>query len=270
MHQQFAGWLETLRSEVAAIRASKGNKDSNHKPDKRLDSVLPIQFEHEGRLRWSSAAHSAAMWSALWELAFYACCGVAILAVLVRRWVPGWLWVALVLGIAVTWLVSRFQRRRERPAEQWRAEADVVPGALVYANEALLRDGPEPASNAGFVFTFDPELGADPDRLVDLARRVAELQEEDAEPASDLRELHRRSREWTEDRTPDDPHTFDRVRIPRVLCGNDITYMAMVAVARDELQGGVVDRRIYPLLARRDRNESAALLPLSVWGGDEA
>ena len=41
---------------------------------------------------------------------------------------------------------------------------------------------------------------------------------------------------------------------------------APVTITRDQLPGGVIDRRIYPLLARRDRSESADLLPWSYWG----
>ncbi len=53
--------------------------------------------------------------------------------------------------------------------------------------------------------------------------------------------------------------------MPRSLCGNDQTFMTMVSLSRADLPGGVVDRRLYPLLARRDRNESADLLPASFW-----
>jgi hypothetical protein len=134
----------------------------------------------------------------------------------------------------------------------------------------LWNPGPEIAANAGFVFTFDADLAADPDRLSDLARRVRALEEEDDEPAPDQRELRRRAREWTMDRPPGDPHTFDRVQVPHSLGGNEQTYMTMVALFRDQLPGGVVDRWIYPLLARRDHNESADLLPSSLWAGDEA
>ncbi len=268
MNPDFTAWLDGLRAQVQAVRASKdaaAKKGSDQKPDRRLDGVLPMQFEHDGRLRWADAAHRTAMWSALWQLGFYACWLLAIVAVLARRFVPDWFWVVLVGLFAVTWVMGRVYRRRERPAEQWRQEAEVVPGALVYANPALWEPGPEPASNAGFVFTFDPDLAADPDRLVDLGKRVFALEEQDEEPAPDLRELRRRGREWGEDRTEDNPHTFDRVRVPRSLCGNDQTFMTMVSLSRADLPGGVVDRRLYPLLARRDRNESADLLPASFW-----
>lgn len=260
----FVAWLHGVREAVDAVRASAtqvGGSDS--KRDKRLDSVLPMQFEHGGRLHWAHAAHGASMWSAIFELGIYLCGLLGILFLLLAKWIAPWAWIGLGVGFALVWILHRYYRRLEQPAQQWRQEAEVVPGVLVYANEVLYAPGPEPASNAGFVITFDAGLAADPERLQAVARRCFDLHQPSTSASSDERELQRRCIGWSEERTPDHPHVFDRVPVPRSLCGNDATYFTLVAVARQSLVGGVIDRSLYPLLARRDRNESAELVPPS-------
>ena len=143
-----------------------------------------------------------------------------------------------------------------------------MPGALVYANTVLYEPGPEPA-NAGFVFTFDPALSSDPDRLVELAKRIFDLHREDTPGTPALAELHARCRKWSEDLPEGETHVFDRVQVPEIWSGNKATFMTGVAIGRNQLPGGVLDRRIFPLLARRDRNESVELLPLSYWSAEE-
>jgi len=41
--------------------------------------------------------------------------------------------------------------------------------------------------------------------------------------------------------------------------------MTAVTADRRNLPGGVIDRRAYPLLARPGHNESASLVPASIW-----
>ena len=265
---EFVAWLQELRDAVAVTRTSwsaTGSGSDAAPRDKRLDQVLPMQFEQDGKLVWSEHAHRIAMGSALWELALYVSGFLGVLSLLAFAWVPVWLYVGLGGLFVVAWCMHRFLRTRERPAQSWREQAELVPGALVYANAVLLEPGPEAASNAGFVFTFDDELAADPERLQAIARRCYELHDPGTVASPAERELQRRSIAWSEDRSPDDPHVFDRVRVPASMCGNEGTFLTMVAVSRESLPSGVIDRAIYPLLARRDRNESADLLPPSYW-----
>ena len=268
MNQAFVSWLDGMRAAVEATRASWQQTSSNgeRRPrDKRLDELVPMQFEHDGRLHWAEEANRITMWSSRYRLVVYACLLVGVLFVFASNWVSGAAWRTLGAGFVFVCGASMLLRWRERPAQQWRAEAEVVPGALVYANTVLYEPGAEPA-NAGFVFTFDIALAGDPDRLVHVAQCCFELHREPTPSTPALGELHKRCRGWSE-RLPDgQSHVFDRVQVPEVLCGNRTTFMTPVTITRDQLPGGVIDRRIYPLLARRDRNESADLLPWSYWG----
>ena len=192
--------------EVAATRATwkATGSGADAKPrDKRLDSVLPMQFEHEGALIWSEQAHRASLRSALWELTLYVSGLLGFLLLLAIKWLPAWLYIGLGCLFVLAWVMHRIHRAGERPAQLWREQAEVVPGALVYANKELHAVGPEPASNAGFVFTFDADLAADPERMQTIARRCFELHDPATKATPDERELQRRSVAWSEDRTPD-------------------------------------------------------------------
>jgi hypothetical protein len=265
---EFVSWLQGIRDEVAATRATwkATGSGADAKPrDKRLDSVLPMQFEHEGALIWSEQAHRASLRSALWELTLYVSGLLGFLLLLAIKWLPAWLYIGLGCLFVLAWVMHRIHRAGERPAQLWREQAEVVPGALVYANKELHAVGPEPASNAGFVFTFDADLAADPERMQTIARRCFELHDPATKATPDERELQRRSVAWSEDRTPDNPHVFDRVKVPTAMSGNDATFFTMVTIARESLVGGVIDRSIYPLLARRASRDCAELLPQSYW-----
>jgi hypothetical protein len=267
MNQAFVSWLESMRGSVAATRASWQKQSDGKRPrrDTRLDALMPMQFEHDGRLHWAEEANRIILWSSRYQLLFYVCMLVGGLFVLASKWVPGNAWLTLGAVWVFAWVMSVLLRRRERPVQQWQAEAVVVPGALVYANTVLYEPGAEPA-NAGFVFTFDPALAGDPERLKQVARRCFELHRAATPDTPALAELHRRCRGWSERLPEGESHVFDRVRVPEIWCDNKETFMTPVAIARDQLPGGVIDRRIYPLLARRGRNESAELLPWSYWG----
>ncbi|MBL8736346.1 MAG: hypothetical protein JNL12_07975 [Planctomycetes bacterium] len=265
---KFVTWLQDVRDAVAATRAtwkSTGTGANAPSRDKRLDHVLPMQFEHDGALIWSEQAHRATLRSALWELTLYVSGLLGVLLLLAIKWLPLWLYIGLGCVFVLAFVMHRIHRVGERPAQLWREQAEVVPGVLVYANAVLYKAGPEPASNAGFVFTFDAELAADPERLQAIARRCGELHDPATRATPEERELQRRSVAWSEDRTPDNPHVFDRVQIPSTTSGNDATFFTMIAVSRGSLVDGVIDRNIYPLLARRGSCDSAELLPPSYW-----
>ena len=125
MDQSFVTWLEDLRDAVEVTRATwkktdskTGSKDERKKRDTRLDHVLPMQFEHDGRLHWAHKAHRIVLWSALSQLLFYVCVLVAVVCVFARRWVPDFAWVALALIWLFAWIASAVLRRRERPVQQ--------------------------------------------------------------------------------------------------------------------------------------------------------
>lgn len=268
MNQAFVTWLEGMRGAVEVTRGTwqQASSTSERRPrDKRLDHLLPMQFEHDGRLHWAEEAHRTTLWSSRYRLAVYACMLVGVLFVFAIKWVPGNAWLTLAAVSVFACGTLALLRVRERAAQQWRDEAEVVPGALVMANTMLYEPGSEPA-NAGFVFTFDQALAGDPDRLVQVAQSCFDLHREQTPVTPALAELQRRCRGWSERLPAGQSHVFDRVRVPEVWCGNKATFVTPIAISRDQLPGGVIDRRIYPLLARRDRNESADLLPWSYWG----
>jgi hypothetical protein len=261
----FVPWLDAVRAEFAAAKAAMKHGSGDNKPrEKRLDVLLPIQFEHRGKLRWAAEIHRAQMWSAIAELACYVLGLLLFVCLILILWTPLFVWIALgALFLAA--LATRFvYGRLERPARDWLADAEIVPGALVEANDALFRPGPEVAANAGFVFTFDPALAADPERLAALAKRCAEIGDaKEVKPSE--REVQRRMQGWREARDEEHPHVFDRVALPPEMAGNDATFLTCVGVSRVELLEGVIDRSFLPLLVRRGRNESAQLAPASLW-----
>ena len=268
MNQAFVAWLDGMRAAVTATRATWQQTSSSgerRQRDRRLDDLVPMQFEHDGRLHWAEEANRITVWSTRYRLAVFACLVVGVLFVFANSWVPGAAWRTLAAIFVFVCGASMLLRRRAKAAQQWRAEAEVVPGALVYANTVLYEPGAEPA-NAGFVFTFDQALASDPERLVHVAQRCFELHREQTPGTPAFAELHERCRGWSARLPAGRSHVFDRVRVPEILCGNKTTFMTPITITRDQLPGGVIDRRIYPLLARRDRSESADLLPWSYWG----
>src|SRR5262245_21877425 len=202
-----------MRGSVEATRTTWQKPSDGKRPrrDTRLDHLMPMQFEHDGRLVWAEEASRIILWSARCQLLFYVCMVVGVLFVLARKWVPGNAWITLGAVWVFAWVMSALLRARERPLQQWQAEAEVVPGALVYANTVLYEPGAEPAK-AGFVFTFDQALAGDPDRLVHVAQRCFDLHREQTPGTPALAELHRRRRGWSERLPEGESHVFDRVQ----------------------------------------------------------
>ena len=93
--------------------------------------------------------------------------------------------------------------------------------------------------------------------------------EQDGQADQGVRELAERLQGWSQDREAGDPHTFDRVHVPRALAGNDDTWITMAAISRDELPGGILSRKLQPLMARPGHSESVQLVPCSFWPSGE-
>lgn len=56
-----------------------------------------------------------------------------------------------------------------------------------------------------------------------------------------------------------------RLRVPRDLAGNDTSWLVSLRFDRKMMPNGYVDRSVWFVKARADRNESAEILPHSYW-----
>lgn len=266
MSNTSAEWLQEVRTEVERARRTHApDAGDDVRTDRRYHSLLPIQFEHKGKLLWSDGSRKIEFWSAIWSLAYYVWWLLAIIAGFFWKSMAIWAWGVLAGLLLITLLMRAICRRRELPITRWRDQALVFWGAWIYANSDLFEDNEVPASNAAFVFTFDATLGADPDALEAIAERCYEAFEQGDQADQGVRELAQRLQGWSQDREPGDPHTFDRVQVPRALAGNDDTWVTMAAVSREELPGGVLDQRLLPLMGRPGHSESVQVVPCSFW-----
>lgn len=266
MSDTSAEWLQQVDREVERARRTHApNAGDDVDADRRYEGLLPIQYEYEGQLLWADASHRIVLWSAIWSLAYYAWWLLAILSAFFWESMAPWAWGVLAGLLVVTLIMRALYQRREKPMKTWREQAKVIWGAWVYANTNLFENNEVPVANAAFVFSFDEALGADPDALEALAKRCFEIHAQEGQADQGVRELADRLDGWSKDRAPGDPHTFDRVQVPRYLAGNDDTWLTMAAISRDELPGGVLERRLLPLMARPGHSESVQVVPYTFW-----
>lgn len=58
---------------------------------------------------------------------------------------------------------------------------------------------------------------------------------------------------------------FGRVKVPQDLAGNDTSWLVSLRLDRKSMPNGHLDRPLWFVLARADRDESAELLPHAYW-----
>lgn len=155
-----------------------------------------------------------------------------------EAWRFGFAGLALLLG-----LYNRIDdRAQKRLIGRQNQDARIGLGALVQANDDLFDPNNEQAQFGLAIVTTDPELQAEPVRLIEMAASLFAWAKEGVEPVPEsLREvvLH----------TRDERVRFeDRVRLPREWAGNDETWLFDLFMDPELLPVGCIDRRLWPVL----------------------
>jgi len=158
---------------------------------------------------------------------------------------------AAVLG--VVWFVRN--RQAQRLGEAWQREAGAYPAALVMAHNSVHEPGQSIVPGTMLV-----DFGPSPDaaKLEQVAQQVFALARQDQLPVA-----HAAVRDWL--RTEMGRARFGRLRLPRDLAGNDTSWLVSLRFDRKMMPNGHVDRSIWFVKARPDRDESAEILPHQFW-----
>jgi hypothetical protein len=251
-----ADWLAAARANFVAARDAE---------DRSLADLMPVEVRVNGELLPGERGQRSCAVQMLWRNAFVLSqVGAVVVGIawLMLNWHVSTFLSALAL-VPVAWLGWRWSQERARPFAAWLDEAQVVPGAVITAHESLSREGPEFAAPAAFLVSFDEALAADPVRLAAAARACADLRSRNGLDGTEAR-----VRDWLVafDRRAD----FGRVPVPTSLAGAGDTWVVGVGVKRWQLPQGRLEPRIYPLLLRREVDESAELLPPELWASATA
>jgi hypothetical protein len=161
--------------------------------------------------------------------------------------------VGMAAVLTLVWLVLSSRQRRLGAA--WQREATAWPAALVMAHHSVHEPGESIVPGAMLV-DFGPS--PDPDRLQRAAKAAFELAEKDSLPAA-----HTAVRDWL--RLEMQRARFGRIRLPRDLAGNDTCWLVSLRFDRKMMPAGHVDRSLWFVKARPDRDESAEILPHPYW-----
>ncbi|MGA1606447.1 MAG: hypothetical protein ACO4CT_05650 [Planctomycetota bacterium] len=126
------------------------------------------------------------------------------------------------------------------------ARVKVVAGAMMQAHtDAFDPDIDRPVVGGCFLVTDDPALERDPARLVGLAQQLFAWR--DAPRAEIPRELWPVI-DWLQATSEDAVRGFTPVPVPASYTGSDRTWAMPVAIWRDRMPNGVLDRRLLPIL----------------------
>lgn len=147
-----------------------------------------------------------------------------------------------------------------RHGERWYREAELASGCMLVANEGLYEAGSR-LLPGGMLVTFDPELGRDGARLAALAQGFLVHCQEDAAPPPDLQEAVR----FFHQSLIEHP-SFTRHPLPVSFAGNDRTWIVCLGLHQDAMPAGKLDRQLWPVYGRADRNEPVVLVPHALWG----
>ncbi len=231
--------------------------------------------EAAARDPWRGQPPHQALFLLLIDRPFMVRLGVALLGLLAAgvvaalgdrlpAWPPWWLPFAAGLLAGLDALRLALGERADC-RDQFRRvqEAEVAVAALVMANEGLFDRRNREDLPGVVVATLDAALRADPERLQRIA---AQLHATKGEPTDSVSaELRPIAAVLTRELG-----RFDPLRIPRSLAGNDATWLSSCWFFREQLVGGVIERRIYPVLAQRraDPLPVRAILKAQWWRDD--
>lgn len=184
----------------------------------------------------------------------------------------GFVGAALLFG-----LFNRIDDRREKKrVKRYNEGARVGLGGLVQANDILYDPENEQATFGLAVVTMDPELQAQPERLVEMGQYLFALAKEGLKPVPDsLKDVVARIGSELVDHE-------NRVLLPREFTGNDDTWLMDLFFYPFLLPRGIVDRRLWPVIFHQDDVRVGPQVPdkelwwspevdplLLTWTGDE-
>lgn len=165
------------------------------------------------------------------------------------------LWVMLAITALALgrWLLHRATSRRL--GSSWLQGARPFPAALVMGHNSVLEPG-----NSIVPGTMLVDFGGtpNPERMQAAAQACFALAQAEEVPAH-----HRAVREWL--RTEMQRARFRRIQVPKDLVGSDSCWLVSFRFDRKSMPKGYIDRPIWFVLARPQRDESAELLPHEYW-----
>lgn len=136
-------------------------------------------------------------------------------------------------------------------------EANVFMGCIVQANNNLFKRFPPLNYPAVILYSPDPVLGTDGNRLYAIARKLFSYKGRPQDAPEELRELAG----WITDEIT----RFFNVPLPDSLTGGKEVYITVFQVMRKNLPGKKLRQNILPILAAPGSCKSATVLPKELW-----
>ena len=136
-------------------------------------------------------------------------------------------------------------------------EGNVFMGCIVQANNNLFKRFPPLNYPAVILYSPDPVLGTDGNRLYAIARKLFSYKDRPQDAPEELRELAG----WITDEIT----RFFNVPLPDSLTGGKEVYITVFQVMRKNLPGKKLRQNILPILAAPDSCKSATVLPKELW-----
>ena len=153
------------------------------------------------------------------------------------------------------WLLHR--ARMNKAGGEWLRSARTYPAALIMANDSVLEPGESIVPGALLV---DFGERPDPARMQEAGEAIFDLADQET-PS------HPEIRDWVQ--TEMRRALYGRIRIPSAIAGNDTSWAVSLRLDRNMMPKGHIDRRIWFVLARPDRDESAEILHHKFWAQDD-
>ena len=153
------------------------------------------------------------------------------------------------------WLLHR--ARMSKAGGEWLRAGRVYPAALIMANDGVLEPGESIVPGALLV---DFGERPDPERMTEAGEAIFDLAEEESVS-------HPEIRDWV--RSEMERARYGRIRIPSSIAGNETCWAVSLRLDRNMMPKGFIDRRIWFVLARPDRDESAEILHHKFWAQDD-
>ena len=136
-------------------------------------------------------------------------------------------------------------------------EGNVFMGCIVQANKNLFKRFPPLNYPAVMIYSPDPVLGTDGNRLYAIAHKLFSYKDRPQDTPEELRELAG----WITDEIT----RFFNVPLPDSLTGGKEVYITVFQVMRKNLPGKKLQQNILPILAAPGSCKSATVLPKELW-----
>ncbi|MDA1223236.1 MAG: hypothetical protein O3B85_14535 [Planctomycetota bacterium] len=169
---------------------------------------------------------------------------------------------------AVTGYYYWSEKRSKQKRLEQKARVKVAAGAMMQAHtDAFDPNIDRPVVGGCFLVTDDPALEADPARLVKLASELFDWRDADnADVPPDVRPVV----DWLRATSEDAVRGFTPVPVPASYTGSDRTWAMPVAIWRDRMPNGVLDRRLLPIFWDPTNDQVMPETPeLKTWWSEE-